>query len=211
MSRSAFARARFRLRRSSQNFSAGAAARRRLRRATAAALARAKRVAKTVKSCASKAERTRSPLTPSEIAGWRAGLSVARAFAGDPDDSVVLAYLENAACAVVETAAARRQRAAAKRRSRRIPARPRLSLAGSVRRGRRRRASRVRRQALSSERIELERSRGGCGGFRSFHARAAARRPRARAAACDALGVAVAAAEASAELEKNSLDRVLYG
>ena len=150
----------------------------------------------------SKAERTRSPLTPSEIAGWRAGLSVARAFAGDPDDSVVLAYLENAACAVVETAA-RTTRAAAKKA---LETNSRIALDSAD-------AERAFAADAAAALLAFAVRRFPPNASNSNEAaavvavsapstRAPPRAPRRRR--CDALrDVAVAAAEASAELEKN--------
>ena len=151
----------------------------------------------------SKAERTRSPLTPSEIAGWRAGLSVARAFAGDPDDSVVLAYLENAACAVVETAA-RTTRAAAKKA---LETNSRIALDSAD-------AERAFAADAAAALLAFATRRFPPNASNSNEAAAvvAVSAPSTRApprgaaarAACDALrDVAVAAAEASAELEKN--------
>ena len=45
-----------------------------------------------------------TPLTPCELAGWRAALSALKNFAGDPDESAALAALENATGAIVRAA-----------------------------------------------------------------------------------------------------------
>ena len=153
----------------------------------------------------SKAERTRSPLTPSEIAGWRAGLSVARAFAGDPDDSVVLAYLENAACAVVETAA-RTTRAAAKKA---LETNSRIALDSAD-------AERAFAADAAAALLAFAVRRFPPNASNSNEAAAvvavsapSTRAPRGsrRAPRATRSDVAVAAAEASAELEKNARPR----
>ena len=151
----------------------------------------------------SRAERARSPLTPSEIAGWRAGLSVARAFAGDPDDSVVLAYLENAAGAIVETAA-RTTRAAAKKA---LETNSRIAHDSADAERAFAADAAAALLAFATRRFPPNASKSNetatVAAVSAPSARAPPRGAAARAA-CDALrDVAVAAAEASAEFEKN--------
>ena len=177
----------------------------------------------------SKAEsKAHSPLTPSELAGWRAGLGVARAFAGDPDESVALAYLEKAACAVVETAA-RTTRAAAEDVGRRLPTLPTsestafthsadaervfaADAAAALLAFATRRFPPNASNASNASNVETQETQevneiaavAAVAAVSAPSARAAPRGAAARAA-CDALrDVAVAAAEASAAFEKSN-------